>query len=63
MMTEVELDESQRQATVLALAHLAVQRPGWEAFLREIAAKLDPEMRMFPDFMVYKASELVEGKG
>ncbi len=35
------LDESQRQATVLALAHLAVERPGWNAMLTEIAAKMD----------------------
>mgnify|MGYP001561005415 CR=1 FL=1 len=34
------LSEEQRQALVLALAHLAQERPGWHAFLRGIAAAL-----------------------
>lgn len=38
---EIGLDESQRQASLLALAHLAVERPGWKQMLSEIALKMD----------------------
>jgi hypothetical protein len=33
----VDLDESQRQAVLLALAQLSISRPGWLIMLREIA--------------------------
>jgi len=36
-----EFDESQRQAILMALAHLAVERPGWDYMLGEIAKKMD----------------------
>lgn len=35
------LEEGQRQATLLALAELALSRPGWDHMLREIAQELD----------------------
>lgn len=35
-----ELDEGQRQATLLALAELALSRPGWNMMLGEIADQL-----------------------
>lgn len=35
--------ESDRQAILMGLAHLAVERPGWEYMLEQIAAKVgDP---------------------
>jgi len=34
------LEESERQATLLALANLALQRPGWDDMLGGIAEKL-----------------------
>ena len=37
----IVIDESQRQAVLLALAHLTVERPGWEFMLTEIAKKMD----------------------
>jgi hypothetical protein len=37
----VTLEESDRQATLLALAHLAVERPGWKWMLSQIALKMD----------------------
>lgn len=37
----IVIDESQRQATLLALAHLTVERPGWEYMLTGIAKKMD----------------------
>lgn len=35
----VELSQEERQATMLALAELALSRPGWDDLLRGIAAK------------------------
>lgn len=37
----VELDESQRQTVLLALAELSLARPGWVNMLEEIAFKMD----------------------
>ncbi len=37
----VTIDESQRQHILLALAHLAIERPGWDAMLTETAMLLD----------------------
>ena len=36
-----DLEEEERQAILLAIAHLAVARPGWEPFLAHISHKLD----------------------
>ena len=47
----IDITEEQRQATLLALAHLAVERPGWDTMLREIASKMDnPEQPMYQGF-------------
>jgi len=57
----VTLEEAQRQATVMALAHLAVARPGWDHMLTEIAAKMDnPDLGMYKDFKTYRESERSE---
>jgi hypothetical protein len=37
----VTISEEERQATLLALAHLSVERPGWDSFLNQIACRLD----------------------
>ncbi len=37
----IELDEGQRQMLLLALAHLAVERPGWTTAIKEVAGKMD----------------------
>lgn len=34
---QVEIEEDQRQMVLLALAHLAVERPGFDDYLGEIA--------------------------
>lgn len=47
---ELKLDDRDRQAVVLAMAHLAVERPGWDSYLRGIAARLDPGLAMFDEF-------------
>jgi hypothetical protein len=40
-MITVELDESQRQMVLMALAALAIERPGWDMALSAIALKMD----------------------
>lgn len=48
--TWMEVDHSQVGVVVLALAHLAVERPGWDTMLKEIAQKLgDPKLVMYED--------------
>jgi hypothetical protein len=37
----ITLDESQRQMILLAMAHLAVERPGWKMALEETARIMD----------------------
>jgi len=37
----ITIDESQRQMILLALAHLAVERPGWKYALGETAKTMD----------------------
>ena len=42
------MDQADRDAVLLALAILSLDRPGWEPYLREIAGKLffdDPRIR------------------
>jgi hypothetical protein len=48
-MQTYELDEEDRQAVLLALAELALSRPGWDAMLSEIAKKLNPHQKSFFD--------------
>jgi hypothetical protein len=52
--TTVELEEGQRQMTLLALAKLAIERPGWVWALEQIALLMDdPE----PDGKPYMFGE------
>lgn len=37
----ITVDEAQRQMMLMALAHLSVERPGWDSALAEIAGKMD----------------------
>lgn len=37
----ITIDEGERQAILLALAHTTVERPGWEYMYTEIAKKMD----------------------
>ncbi len=59
MEHRITLDEGQRGMVLMALAHLAVERPGWDNALAEIAASMDnvgadgkPEM--FSSFKLMK---------
>lgn len=45
----IEIDEGQRQMIVLALAELALSRPGWDWTLGETAKRFDGEA-MFAEF-------------
>lgn len=56
MMMVLALDEEERQAVLLALAHLAVERPGWDDMLRKIAGRIDaPGTPMYLSFKEIKA--------
>jgi len=58
----IEITEEQRQWMVLALAHLALKRPGWDPeFLRPIAEKLDPDLTMYEDFKLFGSSKRMTG--
>lgn len=51
----ITLDESERQVLLLALAHLAVERPGWDHMLTQIAKRMDNQLpngrpQMYEDF-------------
>lgn len=37
----LELEEGERQALLMALAHLSVERPGWDDMLNRIAVRID----------------------
>jgi hypothetical protein len=37
----VEIGEEERQMVLLALAHLSIERPGWDHALNEIALLID----------------------
>lgn len=37
----ITIDESQRQAILLAIAHLGISRPGWDYMLTQIALQMD----------------------
>ena len=50
---QYELDESDRQAIVLAIARLSVERPGWNDYLGTIAEKLNGS-ELFATFRRYK---------
>lgn len=50
-LTPLLLSEENRQMVLMALAHLAVERPGWRMALLEIATVIDrPDAPMFTEF-------------
>ncbi len=58
MSYELSISEEQRQVTIMALAHLAVERPGWDHMLQEIALKIDnPGCPMFREFKAIKLAQ------
>jgi hypothetical protein len=44
----MRLDEGERQMMLMALAHLAVERPGWDDTLQRLAKQLDNEINGRP---------------
>lgn len=49
---DVTLKEEERQIILLALAHLAIERPGWSDAIEELAGKLDgAELRMYRELV------------
>lgn len=41
MSPALDLDEADRQAVLLALARLSIERPGWDEYLNGIALRID----------------------
>jgi len=61
-MHRFEIDEEQRQVTLLALAHLATRRPGWDNMLRKIAGKMDtPDLVLYEGFKTTAKLSLPKG--
>ena len=61
----IELNESDRQAVILALANLAVERPGWNYMLTRIALKMDNDRggkpQMYEEFKkTHAANKLIK---
>lgn len=59
----LELSEEERQMTLLALGHLAAQRPGWTESLEGVAGKMDNQNadgrpELFTKFRQMKEAEL-----
>jgi hypothetical protein len=52
----VDLPEDERQVILLALAHLAVERPGWEVYLTSVSARLAGE-ELFRAFSAVRTQE------
>ena len=45
----ITIDEGERQAILLAMAHMTVERPGWEYMYTEIAKKMDNVIAGVPE--------------
>ncbi len=55
-MRQLELREDERQAMMLALSRLALERPGWRPYLRMIAQRADAEP-LYDEFLRLGALE------
>lgn len=54
-----DFEEGERQMTILALAHLALERPGWDDALSRVAGKMGGKT-MFDEFKTL-ATDPIEG--
>ena len=58
----LQLAEEERQALLLALAHLAIERPGWDDMLNRIALKIDNDLGgragMYDEFKALNTSRI-----
>jgi hypothetical protein len=64
MTVTVTLDESERRLVLMALAHLAVERPGFDLTLFKIAQQIDnsrPEM--YTEFKELHAAKRIDYTG
>lgn len=51
----ITLEEGERQLVLMALAHLAIERPGWDFALMEVAKKLDNDrLDIYREFKLLK---------
>lgn len=54
---KVMLQKSEADLVVLALSHLAIERPGWNPMLSELAQQFDPLVTSYEDFRKWGQSE------
>lgn len=62
----IRITEDDRQMILMALAHLACDRPGWESALEAIALKMDNKTnagtaQMFRDFIGIRSLKMQTG--
>ncbi len=65
LIHSIRIDESERQAILLALAELSIARPGWVYMLEQIAFKMDNKdenghAEMFEGFRYNHVRPMVE---
>jgi len=64
MTHTLDLDEGERQALLMALAHLAVERQGWDDMLNRVAVRidnvLDGRAAMYDEFRSLRRHEIVD---
>ena len=57
----VEIDESQRQLIMLALARLSLDRPGWHFALGEVAKQFPGGPELYDEFRYITDPDEIEG--
>ncbi len=63
MRHRIEIDESQRQLILLALAHLAEERPGWENAIEITASCFPNGYEVYKDFQQLEADYVLQALG
>lgn len=60
----LQMDEEERQVVILALAELALSRPGWDHMLRHIVERIDaPGLAMFEQLKSSNADRVQAERG
>lgn len=57
---QVEIHEAHIQPVIMALAHLAIERPGWDSMCKEIVVNMDGGEALYEEFKTLHKSENLE---
>ncbi len=63
MRHKIEIDESQRQLIMLALAKLCDERPGWDYALAATAMQFPNGYVLYKEFLDMNAQQVLEAMG